>query len=128
MKIILLVVSWSRNKEGGVAACEALGEYCRRDARLATFLGMIPDDKTLTRWCESRVWSKVLRGQHCPSDSIKDKMWHGIVTRCYRARTKQLMFSYGSDYSNEINEGTRLSYRIGAIAICLFAKRPEGVS
>ncbi|MYE10757.1 MAG: IS1595 family transposase [Gammaproteobacteria bacterium] len=97
----------------------------RRGLTLFQVVAMFPDDATAEAWFERRLWP---RGPHCPrcgSLNVQCGVAHPTMTHRCRDCPGRPLFSLRS---GTLMRGSKLGYRVWAVALYLFATNLKGIA
>ena len=101
------------------------GKANRKGLTLIQIIGMFPDDAAAEGWFVERRWPDGPYCPHCGSFNVQSGIKHKTMTHRCRDCEKRPMFSLKT---GTIMEGTKLGYRVWAIAFYLVATNLKGVS
>ena len=101
------------------------GKANRKGLTLIQIIGMFPDDATAKAWLVERHWPQGPYCPHCGSFNVQCGIKHKTMTHRCRDCEKRPMFSLKT---GTIMEGTKLGYRVWAVAFYLVATNLKGVS
>ena len=106
-------------------ARKAPGKHYRKGLSFVQVMDLFPDDDAAREWIESQVWPD---GPHCPkcgSLNIHTPIKHRSMTHRCRDCAGRYQFSLKTGTAMQ---GTKLGYRVWAIAIYLLSTNLKGVS
>ena len=94
----------------------------RKDLPLTALFDMFPDDKTALEWFERNIWPDGRRCPRCGNRYTCTSRHPQMPYYCSECR------KYFSVRIGTVMEHSRIGYRNWAIATCLLATRPKGIS
>ncbi|MCY4530318.1 MAG: IS1595 family transposase [Chloroflexi bacterium] len=106
-------------------AHSAPGKHHRKGLSLVKLTQMFPTDEAAREWFESVRWANGPYCPHCGSTNVQAGIKHRSMTHRCRDCPKRRMFSLKTGTAME---GSKLGYRVWAIAIYLLATNLKGVS
>ncbi len=97
----------------------------RRGLTLFQVVSKFPDDAAAEAWFEKRLWPQGPHCPHCGSFNVQCGVPHPTMTHRCRDCPKRPMFSLRS---GTVMRGSKLGYRIWAVALYLFATNLKGIA
>ena len=106
-------------------AGKAPGRHHRKGLSLVKVTAMLPDDTAAEKWIAEQRWPDGPFCPHCGSLSVQDGVKHPTMThRCRDCPTRPFF----SLKTGTVMEGSKLGYRVWAIAVYLLATNLKSVS
>ena len=106
-------------------AHKAPGKAHREGLTLIQIIEMFPDDATAEAWFAKAFWPDGPHCPHCGSTNVQCGIKHRTMTHRCRDCPDKRMFSLKT---GTVMEGSKLGYRIWAIAVYLVTTNLKGVS
>ena len=104
---------------------KAPGKSSRQGLSLLQITAMFPDDRTAQDWFAQCWWPNGPTCPYCGTTNVQANIKHKTMTHRCRECTKKPMFSLKT---KTLMEGSKLGYRVWAIAIYLMTTNLKGVS
>lgn len=101
------------------------GKHRRKGLTLLQVADMFSDEKKAHKWIEDQRWPNGPHCPHCGSVNIRVGVNHKSMTHRCNDCPKKPMFSVKV---GSVMQGSKLPYRVWAIAIYLFATNLKGIS
>ena len=108
-----------------MAKTKAPGKSHRKGISLVRLMSMFPDDAAAEAWFVERRWKSGVYCPHCGSVNVQEGIKHRSMTHRCRDCPDRRMFSLKT---GTLMEGSKLGYRIWAIAIYLLSTNLKSVS
>ena len=106
-------------------AHRAPGKHYRKGLSLIQVTDMFPDNETAQAWFEGIYWPKGPTCPYCGTANVQSGIKHKTMTHRCRECSDRHMFSLKTGTAME---GSKLGYRVWAIAIYLLTTNLKGVS
>ena len=106
-------------------AGKAPGRHHRKGISLVKVTAMIPDDAAAEKWIAEQRWPDGPFCPHCGSVNVQEGVKHPTMTHRCRDCPNRPFFSLKT---GTVMEGTKLGYRVWAIAVYLLATNLKSVS
>ena len=104
---------------------KAPGKSTRKGLSLVQLTAMFPDDRAAQDWFARCRWPEGPVCPYCGSNNVQANIKHKTMTHRCRECPNKRMFSLKT---GTLMEGSKLSYRVWAIAIYLLTANLKGVS
>ena len=104
---------------------KAPGKHYRKGLSLVELADKFPTEETAKAWFEEQFWSNGPICPYCGSSNVQAGIKHRTMTHRCRECPNRRMFSLKT---GTIMEGSKLKYRVWAIAIYLLTTNLKGVS
>lgn len=106
-------------------AQKAPGKSHRKGLTLLQVADMFKDEETAKAWLEEQRWPDGPRCPYCDSPNVQSNIKHKTMTHRCRECEDKPMFTLRT---GTVMEGSKLKYRIWAVAIYLFTTNIKGIS
>ena len=104
---------------------KAPGKHYRKGLSLVELADKFPTEETAKAWFEEQFWPNGPVCPYCGSSNVQSGIKHRTMTHRCRECPDRKMFSLKT---GTIMEGSKLKYRVWAIAVYLFTTNLKGVS